>query len=323
MNIIRKILIGIVILFIVVIMAKDQIIKSVVMSQGSKILGAQIHLDSLGLRVFSQSIRIKGLKVYNPPGFPNEVMVDIPEISVSADIFSFLKGKFHLPLIIVNLKEMVLIRDKDGKLNVDSLNVVQKKEATKEAKPEKSESTKQLAMQIDQATLNLGRVVVKDYSKGGGQPVIQAYDIGVHNKTFKNITSAEQFVTLVLVQAMGPTALRNAAIYGAASVLGVAFLPAGIAGVILGKDSSTAEFSIGFDKAYDTALAVMKKSGQVDQENKQSGSIKGKVSGVNIAIEIIKKERNKVGVQVTGRKFMLPKPEVAEGVMYQISESLK
>ena len=65
-------------------------------------------------------------------------------------------------------------------------------------------------MKIDQATLNLGKVVVKDYTKGE-PPSIQAYDIGV-NKTFKNITSAEQLVTLVLVQAMGPTALRNAAI---------------------------------------------------------------------------------------------------------------
>ena len=206
---INKILIGIVVSVVILAFVKDQIIKAVVMSQGSEILGAQVHLDSLGLNLFKQSIRIKGLKVYNPPGFPHAVMVDIPEISVDADVASFLKGNLHLPLIIVDLKEMVVIKNKDGKLNVDSLKVVQKTALTKGAKQEEKPA-KQLPMKIDQATLNLGKVVVKDYTKGE-PPSIQAYDIGV-NKTFKNITSAEQLVTLVLVQAMGPTALRNAAI---------------------------------------------------------------------------------------------------------------
>jgi hypothetical protein len=318
----KNILIGIVAVLVVLAIAKDQIIKSVVMSQGSQILGAKIHLDSLDVGLFKQSIRIKGLKVYNPPGFPNEVMVDIPEISVDADIPSIMKGKLHLPLVIVNLNEMVLIKNKEGKLNVDSLKVVEKKGATKEEKTPQGKASKPVPMQIDQATLNLGKVVVKDYTKGE-PPSIQGYDIGVRNKTFKNITSAEQFVTLVLVQAMGPTALKNAAVYGAASALGVAFLPVGIAGIILGKDSAVQEFDVSFDKAYNAALAVLKKAGEVTKENKQSGSIKGKTNGVNIDIEIIKKGGSKVGIQVTGRKYMLPKPEVAEGVMYQISETLK
>src|SRR3989338_8074564 len=215
---------------------------------------------------------------------------------------------------------MVVIKNKEGKLNVDSLKVAQKKGAEpKTAKEEPAKAQKQMPMQIDQATLNLGNVIVKDYSKGE-PPSIQAYDIGVKNKTFKNITSAEQFATLVLIQGMGPTALRNAAIYSAATILGVGFLPAGIACIILGEDSGLADFNVSFDKAYNTAIEVLKASGQVVKEDKEKGSIKGKVSGANVTISIVKKDRNKVTMEVAARKYMLPKPEIAKGIIYQISE---
>ena len=319
MKIIKKILIGIVVLFFILVLIKDQLIKSAVTLVSTQVLGAQVKIDGLSIGVFHQEVRVKGLKVYNPAGFPNEIMVDIPEISVDYDLASLMQGKLHLPLVVVDLKEMVVIKNKEGKLNVDSLKVVEKKEAGAKEEP----AAKVMPMQIDQATLNLGKVIVKDYSKAGAQPLIQAYDIGVKNKTFKNITSAQQFAALVLVQAMGPTALHNAAIYGAATFLGVGFLPAGIAGVILAEDSGTAEFNVNTDKAYHVAVAILKKSGEVTQENKAAGTLKGKVNGTNIVVDIVKKDRNKVQVKVTARKYMLARPEIAKGVLYEISEALK
>ena len=323
MKILKKILIGIVILLVLLIIMKDQLIKTAVTVGAKDVLGAKVELQGLSIGLFNQAIRIRGLKVYNPEGFPDEVMVDIPEISVDYDLIGLMKGTLHLPLVVLDLKEMVVIKNKEGKLNVDSLKVAQKKGAEpKTAKEEPAKAQKQMPMQIDQATLNLGNVIVKDYSKGE-PPSIQAYDIGVKNKTFKNITSAEQFATLVLIQGMGPTALRNAAIYSAATILGVGFLPAGIACIILGEDSGLADFNVSFDKAYNTAIEVLKASGQVVKEDKEKGSIKGKVSGANVTISIVKKDRNKVTMEVAARKYMLPKPEIAKGIIYQISEGLK
>jgi hypothetical protein len=315
----RNIFIFLVVIVVLVALVKDQIIKSIVISQAKEIMGVKVDVGTLGIGLIRQEIRIKELKVYNPDGFPAGVMVDIPEISVDYDLAAFLKGSLHLPLVVVQLKEMVVVRNEQGKLNVDALNVAQK---GKKDKPQEKKEEKQLGMQMDVVTLNLGKVVVKDYSKDPNQPTIQAYDLGV-NKTFKNVKSAEQFATLVLVEAMGPTALKNAAIYAAASALGVAFLPAGIAGAILGKDSSSADFDVNIDKAYSSALDVLKKAGQVIEENKETMKIKGKVSGANVDVDVIKRDRNKTTIQVTARKFMLPKPDIAEGVMYQITEALK
>jgi len=98
-------------------------------------------------------------------------------------------------------------------------------------------------MQFDVVKLNLGKVIVKDYRKGE-PPTILAYNIGIDDKEYKNITSAQEFVTLVMIQAMGPAAIKGAGIYAAATVLGVAFLPAGVAGVLLGTDSGIEEINV-------------------------------------------------------------------------------
>ena len=318
----KKVLIIILFVFVGLGLIKNTLIKSVVTVGASSVVGAPVHIDSLAFGILKQAVRIKGFKLYNPSGFPRDVLIDISQISVDYDLAALFKGKLHIPFIVVDLKEMVIIKNKDGKLNVDSLNVAQKKEEpAKEAKGT-PQSSKQMPMQIDVATLNLGKVVVKDYTKGE-PPSVQAYDIGIKNKTYKDIKSAEQFAALVMVEAMGPTALRGAAIYSAATILGVGFLPAGIIGTLVGKDSGIEEFSVDFEKVYKISLETIQKIGQINKEDRNTGMIKAKVNGADITLEITKKENKKVQVKVFARQYMIPKPEVAQGILYQISEKLK
>ena len=219
----KPLIITVAVLFVLGIL-KDQIIKAVVTVGATQVVGAPVHIDGMSVGIFRQSVRIKGFKMYNPAGFPRGLLVDIPFISVDYDLPAILKGDLHLPFLVLDLKEMTVIKNREGKLNVDALKVAQK--GQQEQKPAKS-----MPLRIDVATLNLGKVVVKDYTKGE-RPSVQVYDIGVHNKTFKDIKSAEQFVALVMVQAMGPTALKSAAIYSAATFLGVAILPLGAAAAV-------------------------------------------------------------------------------------------
>ena len=143
----QKILIIVVIVFLCLGIIKNPLIKSVVTIGASKVVGAPVHIDSFAVGVFKQSVRIKGFKLYNPKGFPEEPLIDIPEVSVDYNLPALLGGKLHLPLIVVNLKEMVVIRNKDGKLNVDALKVAQKKEEpvkqpVEEKKPEVKKPSK-------------------------------------------------------------------------------------------------------------------------------------------------------------------------------------
>jgi len=317
------VIIGIVLAVIIVLgILKDPLIKSAVTVATSKIVGAPVKIDQFSVGVFKQAVRIKGFKMYNPKGFPEGTLIDIAEIGVEYDLGAILGGKLHLKEVVFDLKEVGLVKNKDGQLNVDALKVAQKKEEpVKEKVQEKKKPSKAMPMQIDVVKLNIGKVVVKDYSVGD-KPSVQVHEVGVKNKVYKNITSADQLATLVLTEAMKGAGIKGAAIYGAASILGVAFLPAGVVGVLAGKDSSQAEFSVDFDTVFSTSLEVVQQMGKVKKEDKGNGVIKGNVSGADVTLKLEPKE-GKVGVTISARKFMLPKPEIAGGILHQISEKLK
>lgn len=307
---------GIILLGIV----KDSLIKSVVTAGTTKVIGAPVKIDGFSLSVFKQAVRIKGFRIYNPKGYPKEPFLDISEVSVDYDLGALLKRKLHLPSVVVNLNELVVIKNKEGKLNVDSLKVAQQKEEP--SKPKERKPSEQMPMQIDIFTLSIGKVIYKDFSVGD-KPSIQVYDIGIKEKTYQNITSVQQLALLILEEPMKKTAIKGAGIYGAAAVLGVGFLPVGVAGALIGKDSSQIDFDVDYDKVFNTSAKVMREMGKSGQEDKTTGIVKGKVSGCNVTIKIVKKTDKTVQVTVSARKYLIPKPQIAGGVLHQISEELK
>ena len=320
-----KILIVVLVVTIGIVVLKDVLIKSMITTVGSSILWAPIKIEKFALRVITQKVHIKGMVVGNPKGFPEGPLVDIPEIRVDFDLGALLKGKLHLPLVIFDLKEVILVKDKDGNMNVDALKVAQvkeepaEKEKEEEAKPKKK--GKAMPMQIDELRLNVERVILKDYGLGE-KPTILAYEVGLKDKVFKNIKSPEHLATLVMVQAMGPAGIKGAAIYGAATILGAAFLPAGVVGVLVGNDSSTAEYATDYNGLYDASLSIVKEAGTLKSEDRAKGVIKAKVDGSDVAIKLEETPEKKIQVTISARKLMLPKPEIAGGIQYQIGERL-
>ena len=317
------VIIGIILAVIIVLgILKDPFVKSAVTVVTSKVVGAPVKIDKFSIGVFKQAVVIKNFRIYNPKGFPEGILIDISEISVEYDLGALFGGKLHLKEMVFDLKEVGLVKNKDGQLNVDALKVAQKEEGPSEGAEKQQKPSKAMLMQIDVCKLNIGKVVMKDYS-AGDKPTVQVYEVGVKDKVYKNITSAQQLATLVLTESMKGAGIKGAGIYGAASILGVAFLPAGVAGVLAGKDSSQVEFSVDFDTVFKTSLEVMQQMGKVKKEDKGNGVIKGKVSGADVTLKLEKQDNGNMQVTISARQFMLPKPEIAGGILHQISEKLK
>jgi len=315
----QKVSIIVVIALFTLNIVKNIVAKVVVASSASHVLGARVDIDSLSIGTFKQGVRIKGLRVHNPKGFPEGVLIDIRKIGVQYSLGSILfKRKLLLPKITLDLKEMVVIRNKEGRLNVDALKVSQQKQQpAKKKKP-----AKKMPMVINELHLNLGRVVVKDYSKAE-KPVILAYDIGVKDRVHKNINGSSHLALLVMLDAMGPTGLKGAAIYSAASLVGAGFLPAGIAAAFIGSDKSVSEYRVGTGRSFDEALKLIQNIGEIIEENKEAYSIKAKVYDSDVTMEFKKGKKGGTEITIKARKFMLPKAEVAAGIMYQLEEILK
>ncbi len=321
----KKLLSFIVIIFIIVtalVLMKDQLLKTVVVKATEAITGAPVNIDTFHLDISKQNVRIKGFRLYNPKGFPEGLILDIPEISVDYNLSALMEKKFHLYSVVINLNEVGIVKNKEKKLNVDSLKVSQAKKKPNEKEEKPSEN---MPMQIDKLTLSIGKVVYKDFTDDE-IPTVLVYDLGMEKRTYKNLTSAEQLVALMLTESLKPTAIKGAAIYGAYTIVGAGLVPIGVVGAIvtmMGKDNVEESFNVSFDKAYKVSLEILRKTGEVKKENKAKGTIKAKVKSHGVTVKIEKISGAATRITVSARKLFKPKIPFASGVLYQISEKLK
>ncbi len=319
----KVLLIAVIILIALSVIAflKDPFIKNTITIATSQVTGAPATINNFSMSIIKQTAAIKDFKLYNPPGFPREVLVDIPTIRVALVLGDILKKKIHFKKIEIALKELVIIKDEDGKLNVDALKVAEEPQKPKEETAQK-QAAEQMPIQIDVLKLTIGKIIYKDYSKGK-TPKVEVYDIGGKEKTYQNITSAQQLVALILSEAMKGTAIKGAKIYATSAILGVGFLPAGVAVTLMGKDSAQNDFNIPFEKVYAAALNTVQALGQVKSENKDSGIIKVLIDKDDVTIKVQQTTEKTTRIMVQARHLLLPQPQIAGGVLQQISDKLK
>lgn len=312
-----KIIILVVICLFAFSFMRDFFIKSLIGTVASSVTGSATSVGGLTLSVIKQTIKISDFRMYNPRGFPSDILIDIPKIGVTCDLGALIKGKIHLKELILEIKELGVAKNKEGRLNVDSLKISEVKPAEKK----KQKPAKQLAMQIDTMNLAMGRVVSRDYSVAGA-PVIKVYDINLQ-KTYKNIESAQQLAALIISEPLKAAGIQGLKVYAASMLTGAAALPVAAVFTFAGKDFAQASFAVTMDKAFDEGLQLLKKIGSVKRENKASGIISAESNGTDVTLKLKKLDDKTTQITVSARKLGLPQPEVASGVIYQLTDRLK
>lgn len=202
-----KVLVAVLIIAVALSFAKDIVIKTSVEKGVTLLTGLKLGMSGLKVGILSQVVDIKGLKIFNPEGYTDKIMLNMPVIYVSYDLASFFSNKIHIKKIKLDLEEFVVVKNANGEVNLDSLKGVQagKKTAKKEeAKPQPGK-----AMQIDELDLKVGKVVYKDYS-AGAKPSIQEINVNINEK-FTNITNPAALVSIIVVKSLMNTTIANLA----------------------------------------------------------------------------------------------------------------
>jgi len=186
---------------------KDMLVKTAVEKGVKVVTGLRLKIGGFNLGIINTLVGIEDLKLYNPAGFQEPVMLDMPEIYVDYNLPSFFQGNIHLEEMRIDMKEFMVVRNKSGALNLDSLKVVQAhKEGKKPGEKTKTEA-KMPKIQIDNLQLKIGKVVYKDYSKGGS-PSVREFNVNLNEK-YKDITDPYSLVSLIVVKALMNTSIAN------------------------------------------------------------------------------------------------------------------
>ena len=189
---------------------KNGIAQVILTSALSKAVHVPVKIKSVNLSFLSASINLKGMNVHNPSGFNDKLLAEIPHIFIDFEPGELLKGRAHFKEVRLDLKEMTVIKNKDGKMNVDSVkpSPTEKRTAKEKAKPETGDKPPKLM--IDKLSLSIGRVVYKDYS-AGGDPVVQVFDINIKDREYTNIDDPAAIVSLLMFEALTRTTLASLA----------------------------------------------------------------------------------------------------------------
>lgn len=201
-----NILIGILAILVVLSFAKDLTVK-VALEKGMELVtGLKLRVSSISVGILNTSVGIRDLRLYNPAGYEDKIMLDMPEIYVNYDLAAFLRGKVHLEEVRIDMNEFVVVKNAKGELNLDSLNVVKAEKSGK--KPAQEAAGKAPEISIDKLRLKIGKVTYKDYSKGGA-PAVQEFNVNL-DETYSNIDDPYALVSLIVVKSLANTSIAKA-----------------------------------------------------------------------------------------------------------------
>jgi uncharacterized protein involved in outer membrane biogenesis len=195
---------------------KNVLIQAAITGSISRAAHVPVQISSTDFSLMKSSIRIKGLRVMNPSGYPDKLMIDAPLVLIDMDPRALFHGQAHFEEVRIDLREVQVVKNKDGKVNVEAAKPTEKekekqKQSQQAAAQPKTTGAKGPKLKIDKLVLSIGKVTYKDYSGGGPKPAVQDFEINIKDRVYTNIDNPSAIVSLVMFEALTRTTLSRLA----------------------------------------------------------------------------------------------------------------
>lgn len=186
----------------VVLVAKDLLARFILTKGLSQATGLGFQLNSVEVGLFSGRLEVKGLKIFNPPDFPDRLLADIPQIKIDFDFGAFLlKKKIHLKHLVVDIKQLNIFQDAKNQLNVNSLALLI---------PPPSGDPPQI--QIDRLHLKLGKVSYKNLGLLKGLGLVE-FNPNL-DEVFENIYNPNELARQIMQRILTRIGISDLAKFG-------------------------------------------------------------------------------------------------------------
>ncbi|HTY45728.1 MAG TPA: hypothetical protein VMD52_07065 [Patescibacteria group bacterium] len=176
-------------LAVLLLATKNILAKAALCRVVAQATGLRLEVASVDVGITRSAIGARGVRLFNPPGFQDQLMCDMPEVYVGYDIGGFLKNKVHLPVLRLDIRQLTVETNQAGALNTAALTV---------RKPQGQGKAPELI--IDRLDLKIGKVTYKGHS-ADGQPVTQEFVLHM-DEHLEHVTNQATLVNLVLSRAL-------------------------------------------------------------------------------------------------------------------------
>ena len=189
----KKFLLVIAVVLVVVILAlvfgRNIIARTVVINGIKQVCGLKVDITKVDISL--PKVSVQGLRVYNPSGFSGEILADIPEVALDIDLAGVFKNKIHLKELKLDVREMNVVLNDQGDMNVNSLAILLPKEGGG-TPPE---------VRIDMLSVKIGKVMYKSSLPGAGTNVGE-FNLNI-DETFHDVTDPSKVAIQVLKKVAG------------------------------------------------------------------------------------------------------------------------
>jgi len=187
----KKLLWGIlavfVVLLVILFLSLNFIARKSVEYGAKKITGFPLEIGSVDVGLFSSKVDVRNLKLMNPPEYQEKMFVDMPELYVNYRLGSMLSGAPHVNDMLINIKQLVVVKTDKGDSNAMKLKGVV------------SSGGGSSKYAIDKLRIHVGTVTLKDYS----HPKPTEHDTPLNiDVTYYNITDSTDITRLILLTVM-------------------------------------------------------------------------------------------------------------------------
>ena len=193
-------------LVVAAVLGRNLIARKSVEFGAKKMTGFSLEIGSVNVGLFNGKLDVGDLKLMNPPDFEEKMFVDLPEFRLDYRLGSMLVGAPHINDMLVNLKQIVIVKNAKGESNVQRLKGVASSSGGAGSKSTKSDTGKKTSYRVDQLRIHIGTVTIKDYSKS--KPSERSVPLNV-NATYKDITDSTDITRLVLMTMMSQVRLPD------------------------------------------------------------------------------------------------------------------
>lgn len=294
----------------------DFFIKIAAIRLTENLFGSRVTIDELKFDGEKNAIHIKGLKMYNPKGFPEGVLIEMPKLTLVGVSVDFENGTIPVDFVDVEINEMSVVKNKDGRFNIDELKCVRE---GKELGIELCD-----IMPVKEFNFSMDKVLYRDYSGNREEPVFRVYEVKIKDRKYNHMINLVDLIIIVFHEALGETAIKGAAVLGITTIAGVAFWPLGVAVVAVGRDSTSAEFEITPEEAFRKCIKTIDELGKrtKTKEGEENLIVRAIIEDHNVIVKISEAGEKGCRIDVYARKYFLPMPHFASTVLYQISENI-
>lgn len=192
----KKILIFILLLIAILalglIIFRNTLIKNGIEKSVKKIVQQEIAIDSISAGLLTTNLAIENLKVYNPIGYTEKLLLESQEIYIDYVLKDIIKGFLHFPSVRLNIKQVNVEKDKNGILNIDHFKPARKEGDSKEAEKEIGKEKKFL---INKLILNIDTIRYQDNTKTPSTK--KEFNVNI-SKTFTDVNSANVIVSTII-----------------------------------------------------------------------------------------------------------------------------